>query len=62
MLALTRRETESIYITCPDGTKIQIKLLEANYRRARIGFVAPKEYVISREELLEEHQRVATTD
>jgi len=49
MLILTRRPDESIII---DGN-IKIKILGVNGNQVRIGFEAPEEVVIVREELLE---------
>jgi len=49
MLILTRRPEESIII---DGD-IKIKILSVNGNQVRIGFEAPEEVVIVREELLE---------
>jgi len=49
MLILTRRPEESIII---DGD-IKIKILSVNVNQVRIGFEAPEEVVIVREELLE---------
>ena len=49
MLILTRRPDESIII---DGD-IKLKILSVNGNQVRIGFEAPEEVVIVREELLE---------
>jgi len=49
MLILTRRPEESVII---DGD-IKIKILSVNGNQVRIGFEAPEEVVIVREELLD---------
>ncbi|MCH8263316.1 MAG: carbon storage regulator CsrA [Proteobacteria bacterium] len=50
MLILTRRKEESVLI---DGD-IKLKILSVRGNQVRIGFEAPEEVVIVREELLEE--------
>ena len=49
MLILTRRPDESILI----DEDIKIKILSVNGNQVRIGFEAPEEVVIVREELLD---------
>ena len=49
MLILTRRPEESVII---DGD-IKIKILSVNGNQVRIGFEAPEEVIIVREELLD---------
>ena len=49
MLILTRRPEESIII---DGD-IKLKILSVNGNQVRIGFEAPEEVIIVREELLD---------
>ena len=49
MLILTRRKEESVII---DGN-IKIKILGVRGNQVRIGFEAPEEVVIVREELLD---------
>ena len=49
MLILTRRPDESIIM---DGD-IKLKILSVNGNQVRIGFEAPEDVVIVREELLE---------
>lgn len=50
MLVLTTREGESIRITTPDGTVIEVKYLGNTGRsnQAKIGVDAPKEWPIVR--------------
>lgn len=55
MLVVTRREGESVTVISPDGTEIEITLVEDG-TAARIGIQAPKDYKILRTELLEEMQ------
>lgn len=58
MLVLTRREGESVTVISPDGTEIEITLVEDG-KAARIGIQAPKGYKILRTELFEESQNEA---
>jgi carbon storage regulator len=51
MLVLSRRESESIVVTLPDQRRIRITLVEMQRDRARIGFDAPKDVVIHRDEV-----------
>lgn len=55
MLVITRREGESIMVISPEGTEIEITLVQDG-TAARIGIQAPKGYKILRTELLEEAQ------
>lgn len=50
MLVLARKENESIKI----GDNIEIKILSIGQNSVRLGIEAPKEVLISREELLDE--------
>ena len=52
MLALTRREGESIFLFV-DGKTIKVKLSYADYGEARLAFDAPEDVKILREELTE---------
>lgn len=47
MLVLTRREQESIWI----DDKIQVKVVSIRRGRVRLGFEAPSDIVIDREEV-----------
>lgn len=53
MLVITRREGESVTVISPDGTEIEITLVQDG-TAARIGIKAPKDCKILRTELLEE--------
>jgi carbon storage regulator CsrA len=54
MLVLTRKPDESITIRCPDGTFITISVcrIDPNYK-VRLGLDAPKDFKITRTELIE---------
>ena len=52
MLVLTRQNNQSIIITTPDGVEINIRLLDTHKGRAHLGIIAPPEYSIARDELL----------
>lgn len=58
MLVVTRREGESITVISPEGTEIEITLVQDG-TAARIGIQAPVDYKILRTELLEEAQNEA---
>lgn len=55
MLVLTRRVGEEVLLRLtkdlPEGTEIQVALLESGYGRARIGLDAPEEIRIVRTEI-----------
>ena len=53
MLVITRREGESVTVISPEGTEIEITLVQDG-TAARIGIQAPVDYKILRTELLEE--------
>jgi len=48
MLALTQMKGESVFITCPDGSEIEILLYDIRGKRTRVGIAAPMAYEISR--------------
>lgn len=54
MLVITRRTGERLRIKCPDGTTIWIKLKKVFGQQASLAFDAPPDYLIHREELLQE--------
>lgn len=58
MLVITRREGESITVISPEGTEIEITLVQDG-TAARIGIQAPKDCKILRTELLEEAENEA---
>lgn len=51
MLNITRRPRETVVITCPDGTRLEVTILGVQGTNVRIGFDAPKSYVIDRYEV-----------
>jgi carbon storage regulator CsrA len=54
MLVLTRKQDESITISCPDGKLIKITVcrIDENYK-VRVGIEAENEYKITRTELIQ---------
>lgn len=53
MLVLSRRPQERVKITCPDGTEIWVLPLRGtDHGRIQLGFDAPREVVIQREEII----------
>jgi len=52
MLVLSRRKDESVIIRLPDGTTIQVMITAVHGDKVRIGFNAPKEVIILREEVV----------
>lgn len=61
MLVLARRLGEDVYIDCPDGVRIVIRVADLDKQRVRIGIDAPKDYIIHRAELLERPATKETT-
>ena len=51
MLVLTRKQGESVILVLPDGQHILLKIFEWNYNEARLGFEAPVDVDIWREEI-----------
>lgn len=51
MLVLQRRAGESIIITAPDGTRIEVLVESIDYRRIRIAIDAPRTYIVDRDEV-----------
>lgn len=49
MLILTRRVNESVVITHPDGTEVTVTVLGMVGNQIRLGFEAPKEVKILRD-------------
>ena len=54
MLILTRRISESIIITGPDGTQLSVTVFGVKGNQVRLGIVAPRNVTVDREEI---HQR-----
>jgi carbon storage regulator CsrA len=58
MLVLTRRLDEAVLITLPDGRVIRVLLTAVESpTKAKLGFEAPRDIHIFREELVEEANR-----
>ena len=53
MLILSRRPNETIIIVCPNGDRITVMNTEVRGDKARLGFDAPRDYVIHRSEVLD---------
>ena len=54
MLVLSRKEDESVIIgPLKDGTLIEVLCVRVGYDRVRLGFNAPKEIPVHREEIFE---------
>jgi carbon storage regulator CsrA len=51
MLCLTRKPAERVRVTLPDGLKIQIRVNRVRGSRVTLGFEAPEEVRIVRDEL-----------
>lgn len=61
MLVLTRLDKEGVRILLPDGREVFIQLLKTSRGSARLGFQAPKEIKILREELEINETKTART-
>ncbi len=51
MLVLSRKVAEEILITAPDGTVINVMMVEVRGDKARIGIDAPREWTVHRAEV-----------
>ncbi len=54
MLVLSRRAEEALVLVLPDGTRLEVKVLELGRRQVRLGVEAPRRVAVWRKELLEE--------
>lgn len=52
MLVLTRKLNDRVLLQYPDGTAVWVTLIEIDRGRIRLGFDAPPDVKIYREELL----------
>jgi carbon storage regulator CsrA len=50
MLVITRFEDDSLRIACPDGTEIEVLVVNIKGNKVRLGIEAPQEYRIHRGE------------
>jgi carbon storage regulator len=57
MLVLSRKRGESVVIRCKDGTQMKVTLVELRGDRVRLGFQAPSEVAIHREEIYAEIEK-----
>ena len=57
MLLINRKPQEVIFIKCPDGKIIEVMLTKINGNSAIIGFTAPDDYRIIREDAKNKDQR-----
>jgi carbon storage regulator CsrA len=58
VLVLSRRTKERLIITAPNGTRLEIQVADIRSRNVvRLAITAPKDYLIMREELLEEDKK-----
>ncbi len=54
MLALTRKQNERVFIILPDGRQVVVSIVEiADRGKVRLGFAAPNDIAINREEVHE---------
>lgn len=57
---MKRHENESVIILCPDGKQIKV-IVARDGKAPRLGFEAPDEYKILREELIAKMARKMAT-
>ena len=60
MLCLAMKNDKLITIQCPDGSQIVMKCYDIGPTQVKIGFSAPREYKILRNELLPEPEPIET--
>lgn len=53
MLVLSRKRGEKVVIVTPGGEEITISVIEIRGDRARMGFDAPKDHAIHRDEVMQ---------
>lgn len=51
MLVLSRHVNERVFLTLPDGRQIVVTLVRTGWEKVRIGFDAPPDVTIHREEV-----------
>lgn len=59
MLVLSRHRDESVIVTHPDGTKITIQVVDIRGDKVRLGFDAPQNVSVHRQEVQEAIEREA---
>lgn len=52
MLVLSRKLREGVVIVTPDGTRIRVSVADIDRNKIRLGFEAPKDVMILRDELV----------
>ena len=52
MLVVSRKKGEKVHVQTPKGEFITVYVTEIGKKAVKIGFDAPKDYTIAREELL----------
>jgi carbon storage regulator CsrA len=53
MLILARLIEQSVKVTCPDGTVLSVMVVGVEGNKVKLGFTAPLEYAIHREEVFD---------
>lgn len=52
MLVLTRKKFDKVILTLPDGSVIEVSIVDIDRNKVKVGFEADRSIVIVREELL----------
>lgn len=60
-LVLSRQRDEEVLIACPDGTVIEVMVVDIRGDKVRIGFTAPREFQIDRAEVVRAEAAKAAT-
>lgn len=58
MLSLSRRSDEYITITIPDDQEIIIKVVSTEHGKVKLGFDAPEDFLILRNELQDQNSNI----
>jgi len=61
MLVLSRQRDEAVRITCPDGTVVEVVVVDIRGDKVRLGFTAPRDYIVDREEVARAREAEAAT-
>ena len=59
MLVLSRKKSEVVMVTLPDGREISVTVCEVRGEKVRIGFEAPADVAVHRQEVHEAVRRSA---
>ena len=57
MLVLSRKQSQSITITMPDGREIVVSVVDFIHNRVRLGITAPKDVLICRDDAVNKQVR-----